>query len=106
MCRWGSEEAFNDEMSARKANAEASYEASKQTFNDRESKTANGPAGSPPPDGESSVPSRPHIFGLGHETNLVGVKQQEDHVVRGEKYGFYTVVNNNFFDAGPTVRTT
>lgn len=103
-------------MGARKAKAEASHEARKKAFNDQARGPAGASAGSPPPNGQNAgepsalgkpqqIPSRPRILGLQKKTNLVGVHQQEYHVVRGEKYGLYTVVNDNFFDTGPTVRT-
>lgn len=88
-------------MSARKVKAEASYEARKQACDDPVAGgPADGPAGSRPPNDESSgehpppgkprrFPSRPRILGLEEETNLVGMHQQEHHVARGEKYGFY-----------------
>lgn len=103
-------------MSARKAKVEASYEARKHAFSDQSRGLADGPAGSPPPNDESTgkhptpgkpqrPPSRPRILGLEKETNLVGMHQQEHHVARGEKYGFYTVVNDAYFNGGPKVRT-
>lgn len=38
------------------------------------------------------------------EVNHVGMNQQRLHSVHGEKYGFFTVVNEAFFENGPTVR--
>lgn len=113
--RWGSYEAFELEMSIRKAKAEASYEPRKQAFHDQAPGAAEDSAGSVPPNGEETsghhqaadkprrAPSRPRILGVENETNLVGVNQQERHVIGGEKYGFYTVVNDAYFDRGPTV---
>lgn len=34
----------------------------------------------------------------------MGENQQKRHVVRGEKYGFYTVSNDAYFDSGPAVK--
>lgn len=103
-------------MAARRAKAEAAYEARKQAFSDQASGDAGDSAGSQPPNSENSglrqapdkprrPPSRPRILGLANETNVVGVKQQEHHLIGGERYGFYTVVNDTYFDSGPTAST-
>lgn len=105
-------------MRARKAEAaEAAYEGRKLAFfNDFQADGASdGSPSSSLPIGENDghhqasgehrgCPSRPRILGLENETNLVGVNQQEQHTVQGGKYGFYTVVNDAYFDNGPTVR--
>lgn len=101
-------------MSARKAKAEATYETRKQAFNDQARGPTDDPTRSMPPNGGNGgqnkvadkprrSPSRPRILGLDNETNYVGENQQKSHGVTGEKYGFYTVVNDAFFDRGPTV---
>lgn len=103
-------------MNARKTKAKgAYYEARKQFFDDQASQPADGSVGSPPPNGETREqyqapnqpqrpPSHPRILDLAIETNIVGVSQQEYHLLGGEKYGFYTVVSDAYFDGGPTVR--
>lgn len=112
--RWGSEEAFEIERGARMAQAEAAYEARKRAFNDQVPAAAMQSASSSP-SGESGgqdhvseqtrrrFPSRPRILGVANEKNNVGVLQQRRQVITGEKYGFYTVVNDAYFDRGPTV---
>lgn len=99
-------------MRARKSTADSLYEARKQAFNDLTLESA----GFSPPNGEREgqpqavdkprrAPARPRVFGLANERNIVGMDQQEErHSVRREKYGFFTVVNDAYFDTGPTVR--
>ncbi|CAN0154610.1 unnamed protein product [Ectocarpus sp. 13 AM-2016] len=122
LARWGSEETFQAEMSARKVKAEAAHRARVAAYKAAQESMAGRTL--PPPDaaGEDDststspsaepsllekpkpYPSAPRICGLGDETNFVGANQQEYHGVRGEKYGFYLIVNDAFFDAGPTLR--
>ncbi|CAN0548057.1 unnamed protein product, partial [Ectocarpus sp. 12 AP-2014] len=122
LTRWGSEEAFQAEMSARKVKAEAAhrvrvaaYEAAQESMAGRalpppdavgeKDSTSTSPSAEPSLlEKPKPYPSAPRICGLGDETNFVGANQQEYHGVRGEKYGFYLIVNDAFFDAGPTVR--
>lgn len=101
-------------MDARKARAEASFETRKQAAKDQ----AHGPADASPGSITSNVassgqqaqqkprraPSCPRILGLDKQINYVGANQKKDYGVRGEKYGFFTVVNDAYFDSGPTVR--
>ncbi|CAN0320383.1 unnamed protein product, partial [Ectocarpus sp. 4 AP-2014] len=121
--RWGSEEAFQAEMSARKVKAEAAhrarvaaYEAAQESMAGRappprdavgeedSTSTSTSPSAEPSPhEKPKPYPSAPRICGLSDETNFVGANQQEYHGVRGEKYGFYLIVNDAFFDAGPTI---
>lgn len=113
--RWGSEESFEDEMRTRRVRAEAAYEARKNAFNEQAPGPALECAGSLASSDERGrqhqapkellrFPSRPRILGLADEANSVGVDQQKHHVLSGEKYGFYTVVHDAYFNAGPTVR--
>lgn len=41
---------------------------------------------------------------LACEANDIGVRQQKLHHIEGERYGFFTVINESFFEGGPTVR--
>ena len=113
--RWGSEEALQGEISARKAKAEASHAAREQVTKDEARRPADAPPGSPTPNATYKVqhqvsrkplraPSRLRMLGLETETNCVGANQQTTLVLGGEKYGFFTVVNDAYFDRGPTVR--
>lgn len=109
--RWGSEGAFEREMDTRKAKADASYQtrvqafkAAKENDNDGEASRSTSLPTEELPSQANRHPNRPRILGLSGETNFVGVNQQEYHSVRGEKYGYFRVVNDAFFDAGPTVR--
>lgn len=43
------------------------------------------------------------MLGLRNKTNDVRVNQQTFHAVHKETYGFFTVVNDAYFDMGPTV---
>ncbi|CAM9435197.1 unnamed protein product [Ectocarpus fasciculatus] len=123
IARWGSEEAFQAEMSARKVKAEAAhqarvaaYEASQQQSMAKspslsreevreEDSTSTSPSAEPSPlEKPKRYPSTPRLCRLSRETNYVASNQQEHHGVRGEKYGFYRIVNDAFFDAGPTLR--
>lgn len=123
LIRWGSEEAFQAEISARKVKAEAAHQARVAAYEvAQQQSTANNPSlsrdavgeedsTSTSPSAEASplqtpkrYPSTPRICRLSHETNFVRANQQEHRGVRGEKYGFYRIVNDAFFDAGPTVR--
>lgn len=106
MTRWGSEEAFENEMSAKKADAEAAYDALKQAFNDQAEGPVDDSAGPPSANGENPrrLPPPPRILGLGNEMNHVGVAQEILAGLLGEEFGFYTVVNDAYFDGGPTVR--
>ncbi|CAM9553625.1 unnamed protein product [Pylaiella littoralis] len=112
LARWGTEEAFKREMDARKAKAEASYQTRVQAFNaakrneNNKTSTSASPSAGGPTSQSKSVnrhPNRPRILSLSDQTNFVGVNQQEYHTVRGEKYGYFRVVNDAFFDAGPTI---
>lgn len=122
--RWGSDEAFEAEMGARKARAEASYEARKRAYLSQD-RPHTSPTSTAAPEGKPGAsegsegagdgynwppfarrkpyPARSRLLHLSRETNYVGVNQQQYHSVRGEKYGFFTVVNEAFFDSGPTV---
>ncbi|CAN0567167.1 unnamed protein product, partial [Ectocarpus sp. 12 AP-2014] len=122
MIRWGSEEAFQAEMTARKVKAEVAHQARVATYKlAQQQSTAKSPSLSREGDGEEEststspsaersplekakrYPSTPRICRLSRETNFVASNQQEGHGVRGEKYGFYRIVNDAFFDAGPTI---
>eukprot|EP00903_Cladosiphon_okamuranus_P014568 g13511.t2 len=111
MNRWGSEDAFEQEMRTRTAKAEAAYEARKKAFTSQSPGPAMESARPLVSRSESTghqdkprrFPSRPRILNLEHETNFVGENQQKNHTVCGEKYGFFTVVNDFYFDGGPTV---
>ncbi|CAN0232725.1 unnamed protein product, partial [Ectocarpus sp. 6 AP-2014] len=124
MCslRWGSEEVFQAEMAARKVKAEAAhrarvaaYEVAQQQSTakspslsreggGKEDSTSTSPPAEPSPlEKPKRYPSTPRICRLSRETNYVASNQQEGHGVRGEKYGFYRIVNDAFFDAGPTI---
>lgn len=100
-------------MGARNAKAEAAYEDSNKAFIDEsheptDPRTPNGEAGGEhqAADEPRQSPSDPRIIGRANETNVVGVNQQEKHNrVCSEKYGFYTVVNDAYFDSGPRVST-
>ncbi|CAN0339738.1 unnamed protein product [Ectocarpus sp. 6 AP-2014] len=122
LARWGLDEGFQTEMSARKGKAEAAhrarvadYEAAQESMAGRappprdavgeENSTSTPPSAEPSPlEKPKPYPSAPRICGLSDETNFVGANQQEYHGVRGEKYGYYQIVNDAFFDAGPTLR--
>ena len=100
-------------MNSRKSKAEAAFDARVQAFDDQAHRPVDASAGSSPPNVANSgqhqapdeprrPPARPRILGLENETNIVGRNQQEHEVIGGEKYGFYTVVNDAFSDGGPT----
>lgn len=107
--RWGSEEAFEAEMARRKSKAESSYEARKRAYDQRATaSTSSALPGQVAPNNDAQspgdrlpYPSRPRILDLGNAKNYVGVNQQKHNRIRGEKYGFFTVVNEAFFDSGP-----
>lgn len=119
--RWGSEEAFETVLRQRKAKAETSYEARRQAYAAQQAQQAHAPALTvatdttgrdyaidhghqhATPASRRPCPTYPRILNLGKETNYVGVNQQQFHAVTGEKYGYFTVVNDGFFDSGPKV---
>lgn len=99
------------ELARRKAKAESSYETRKRAY-DQQATTASSPSSGggvekgqmvteDAPGKRLAYPSRPRILNLSNETNYVGANQQEYTSVCGEKYGYFTVVNDAFFDSGP-----
>ena len=98
-------------MRIRKANARVSYDSRRQAYDNYMQESAAA-ASSDPRDNCGSVqpsqnvakhrPSRPRILDLSNDTNVVGINQQFGGV-EDEQYGFFTVVNDAFFDGGPKV---
>lgn len=93
----------------------AAHEAHRQAYNDRTRRCTERLPGSPRPEGvgnhryqgpdesERCLSGTRTLGGHASERNIVGAHQQE-RLLGGEKYGFYTVVNDAYFDSGPTVR--
>lgn len=101
--------AFKKEMRNRQGNAQASYDARRQAY-DYHTLAEADIRGSGRGRAQQTVvakrrprPSRPRILGLSSETNVLGLNQRFGGI-GDEQYGFFTVINDAFFDGNPKVK--